>query len=103
MQVRSAQELDASVAAIRYGHDVQVWRDGNTLRFVEAGEALDDPAVAQIDHFNRVVAERRYEKPLVRQIHGEVINAAADGGNLDGAHKPERSIDRHSLEGGKHD
>jgi hypothetical protein len=65
---------------------------GEALRFLEAAQAPDAAIAGDIEHFDRVIAERRDEKALSFDVDREMIDAPPDFGHVDRRDEGERRL-----------
>ena len=62
----------------------------DALRFVKTAQGSQVCVVCGIQHFDRVVAERRDEQPLPRRVESQMIDSAAHPGHRHDGNLPER-------------
>ena len=82
-QRRRVEGADAAVPPVGDDQAVQLREDEDALRLGEAAKRLDAPTGAEIDHLDRVVAESGDEQPPTLRVDRQVIDAAANVGQLD--------------------
>src|SRR5205814_8848325 len=79
------RKLDLAGPGIGDGQGVVVGQVVNALRFVEASESLDSCARFKVEDLNRIIAQRRNEQSLALDVRRQVIKAAFDPRQRDGA------------------
>src|SRR5689334_5759822 len=83
-EVEPAALTVCDVEAIRLRHI------GEALRFLEAAETALVPISGDVEHLDRVVAERGDEQALALQVDREVIDATIDARHFDGGDQLKR-------------
>src|SRR5262245_52534832 len=86
------QQLNALALAVRHRDEPCVGRNRDALRFVKAGQTLEMSIPFDVEHFDGVVAKRGDKEPPRRCVERQVIDAALDARQLNGAELIQRLL-----------